>query len=70
MSIGASLFLIAVGAILAFAVTGDVKGLDIEIVGWILLGIGGFGLVLSLVLRSRRRREAYVLNDSYEPPRY
>jgi tellurite resistance protein TehA-like permease len=68
MSIGASLFLIAVGAILAFAVTGDIQGLEIEIVGWILLGTGVFGLVLSLVLQARRRREAYVVNDPYEPP--
>jgi tellurite resistance protein TehA-like permease len=71
MGIGASLFLIAVGAILAFAVTGEVSGIDIEIVGWILLGVGGFGLVLSLLLMSRRRRETYALYDPYDqgPPR-
>jgi hypothetical protein len=70
MSIGASLFLIAVGAILAFAVTGEVQGLDIEVVGWILFAIGGVGLVLSLVLLSRRRRGGYGLDEPYEPPRY
>jgi len=68
MSIGASLFLIAVGAILAFAVTGDIQGLDIEIVGWILLGTCIFGLALSLVPEARRRREADFVNDPYEPP--
>jgi tellurite resistance protein TehA-like permease len=71
MGIGGSLFLVAVGAILAFAVTGEVSGVDIEIVGWILLGVGVFGLVLSLFFMSRRRRETYTLYDPYDqsPPR-
>jgi hypothetical protein len=50
MSIGASLFLIAVGAILAFAVTADVRGVDIQVVGWILMAAGGLGLLVSLLL--------------------
>ncbi|MGH3022236.1 MAG: DUF6458 family protein [Gaiellaceae bacterium] len=73
MSIGASLFLIALGAILGFAVTGEVSGVDLEIVGWILMGVGAFGLLLSLFLlpRGRRvRRETYVVDDPYDlPPR-
>jgi hypothetical protein len=70
MSIGASLFLIAVGAVLAFAVTGEVSGVDIEIVGWILMGVGGFGLLLSLLFLSRRRsrRQTYVVEDPYDLP--
>jgi hypothetical protein len=71
VSVGASLFLIAVGAILALAVTGEVSGVDIEIVGWILMGVGAFGLVLSLLFLSRRRRwrrEAYVVDDPYDAP--
>lgn len=55
MSLGASLFLIAIGAILAFAVNTELAGIDIEIVGWILLGIGVFGLLLSLLVLSRQR---------------
>jgi hypothetical protein len=47
--IGASLFLIAIGAILAFAVNAEISGLDIEIVGWILMGAGGLGILLSLI---------------------
>jgi hypothetical protein len=72
VSVGVSLFLIAVGAVLAFAVTGELSGVDIEIVGWILMGVGGFGLLLSLLLLSRRssRRQAYVADDPYDlPPR-
>ena len=46
MGIGISLILIAVGAVLAFAVTATVQGLDIIVVGVILMIVGGFGLVL------------------------
>jgi hypothetical protein len=49
MGIGVSLFLIALGAILAFAVDATVQGLDIATVGWILMVIGAVGFLLSLV---------------------
>ena len=52
MSLGVSLFLIAVGAVLAFAVTATVQGLEIATVGWILMIIGGVGLLLSLLFWS------------------
>jgi hypothetical protein len=48
-TIGLSLFLIAVGAILAWAVSGTVTGLDIQAVGVILMLVGAVGLVLSLL---------------------
>jgi hypothetical protein len=57
MTIGGSLFLIAVGAILAFAVTANVAGVDLETVGWILMVVGVIGLVLGLVLMNRGRAE-------------
>lgn len=56
MAIGTSLFLIAAGAILAFAVTADVAGIELQTVGWILMGVGALGLVLGLVLANRDRR--------------
>lgn len=49
MGLGASIFLIAVGAILAFAVTAEFAGIDIQVVGWILMGAGALGLLLSLI---------------------
>ena len=52
MSLGVSIFLIAVGAVLAFAVTTTVSGIEIATVGWILMIIGGLGLVLSLLFWS------------------
>jgi divalent metal cation (Fe/Co/Zn/Cd) transporter len=59
MSLGASLFLIAVGAILRFAVTADLAGIDIQVVGTILMVIGvvGFAISLWLYLSARRRGE-------------
>ncbi len=50
MALGTSIFLIAAGAVLAYAVTADVDFIDIQTVGTILLVIGILGLVLSLVL--------------------
>jgi hypothetical protein len=49
MGIGTSLFLIAVGAILKFAVTGDVSGVSIDTVGVILMVVGVVGLALTLL---------------------
>jgi hypothetical protein len=49
-----SLILIAVGAILAFAVNQDPDpAVDIDVVGWILMLVGLLGLVLSLLLWER-----------------
>ena len=54
MTIGGALFLIAVGAILYFAVTAHVAGIDIQTVGLILMIVGVVGLALSLLLAARR----------------
>ena len=60
MYIGTSIFLIAVGAILAFAVNARVAGIEIETAGIILLVVGALGLVISLFQEAmwsdRRRR--------------
>jgi Flp pilus assembly protein protease CpaA len=55
VTLGTSLFLIAVGAILKFAVTAHVEGIDIQTVGVILMIVGGVGLVLGLFLFARGR---------------
>ena len=56
MGIGASVFLIAVGAILAFAVNASVQGLDIAVVGYILMIAGVLGLGLTLFIFGPRSR--------------
>jgi uncharacterized Tic20 family protein len=49
MSIGVSLFLIAAGAILRYAVTAQVENVDLDTVGLILMVVGFAGLILSIV---------------------
>lgn len=53
MATGTSIFLIAVGAILAFAVDAEVAGLDLTTVGIILLIAGVIGIVVSLAFADR-----------------
>jgi hypothetical protein len=60
MGIGTSIFLIALGAILRFAVTASVSGIEIATVGTILMVVGVIGLLISLLyltLWSDRTRE-------------
>lgn len=51
-AVGFSLFLLAVGAILAFAVDYAVQGIELYTVGVILMIVGGIGLLLSLLFWS------------------
>jgi hypothetical protein len=66
LTIGTSLFLIAVGAILKFAVTKHVEGIDLHAVGVILMVVGGVGLVLGLFLLTRGR--ATTIRPPPPPP--
>lgn len=67
MGIGTSLFLIAAGAILKFAVHKSVSGISLQTVGVILMVIGVIGLVLSLLLLGRVRRRGPVVVDERDP---
>lgn len=67
MGLGASLFLIAGGAILIWGVNAEVAGLDVDAIGAILIVIGIIGLILSMIFWSSwggwgggRRRSTYV----------
>ena len=69
VGIGTSLFLIAVGAILKFAVTERVSGIELETVGAILMVVGIVGLVIVLIypmIANRSGGGAYDVRD--EPP--
>jgi hypothetical protein len=55
MTLGTSLFLITVGAILKWAVTWHVAGVDLRVAGVILMIVGCLGLLLSLFLWDRGR---------------
>jgi hypothetical protein len=56
MGIGVGIALAALGAILAFAVHASLGGLDLAVVGWILMVAGVLGIVLDLVMFAPRRR--------------
>ncbi len=77
MPLGTSILLVAVGAILRYAVTATVSGLSLPTIGLILMIVGVAGVALSLVYLlawsgSRRRgvvNERVVEQDPYrEPP--
>jgi uncharacterized protein DUF6458 len=55
MPTGGGLTLISVGAILTFALTGSVRGIDLHTVGVILMLAGVVSLLLALLARTRRR---------------
>lgn len=65
MTFGTSLFLIAVGAILRYAVTATVSGINLQVVGLVLMIVGIVGLVLSFFWVSvwARRREVPPIDD-------
>ncbi len=72
MTLGTSLLLIAIGAILRFAVTVSTSGFNIHTVGVILMIVGAVGFVLSLVYMTmwdRRERTAGRV-VAYEDPDY
>ena len=60
MGIGAGIFLLALGAILTFAVDWKLAGLDLHAVGWVLMAAGAVGLILFFVFWNRRRAAVYV----------
>jgi hypothetical protein len=74
MGVGVSMFLIAVGLILWLAVTVEANGVDINMVGIILVLVGAVGLLLSLIFWSTwggfggYRRDTVVRDDRYNPP--
>jgi hypothetical protein len=76
MGIGVSLILIAIGAILTWAVDKTVSGIDINAVGVILMVVGAVGLLISLVFWSSwgagaaGRRRTTTTVDDVPPPGY
>jgi hypothetical protein len=76
VTIGTSIVLIAVGAILKYAVTAEVDAIDIQTVGVILMLVGILGLILSLLYtfmwspqaQARARRSEVDPRDSRDQP--
>jgi hypothetical protein len=75
MGIGASIFLIALGAIFAFAVDANLGWLNLNVVGWVLMLAGVVGLLTTLYFWNNRRRTVVarpvrerVVADPVVPP--
>ncbi len=71
MGIGAGVLLLAIGAILAFAVDWDPEGVALDVVGWILMGAGALAILMDLLVFGPRRRtvRAPVVYED-QPPAY
>ena len=63
MTIGGSIFLVALGAILRYAVDVTVSGVEIQTIGLILMIAGIVGLVIGLFLLTQTRRDGVVVDD-------
>lgn len=67
--IGVSIFLIAVGAVLALAVEVNAEGISLDAVGIILMIVGGLGLLLSMLFWAPfapYRRDDRVVSEGHE----
>jgi len=67
MTIGTSLFLIALGAILRFAVNDSIEQVDLTTVGLILIIVGVVGLVIGLFMMNRPGRSETVVTRDRDP---
>lgn len=68
MGIGISIFLLAAGAVLAFAVHAVARGVDLQTIGYVLMAVGGVGLLAALIIsgvgeRGGYRRSTRVVDD-------
>ena len=64
MRLGSGIFLIALGAILAFAVDVSVSGIDLQAVGYILLAVGVLGIILEFAFFAPRRRTSTTVGSA------
>ncbi|MGN6243956.1 MAG: DUF6458 family protein [Motilibacteraceae bacterium] len=60
MGIGVSVFLIAVGAILSFAVQDAISGVNLVVVGYILMAAGVLGIIIALVMNNQRTHTSHT----------
>jgi hypothetical protein len=70
MSIAGSIFLVAVGAILRYAVNDSIESIDLETVGLILMIAGVAGLLLTFIYQSMNRRRGDVVYERERPVAY
>jgi len=61
MGIGLGIFLLVVGAIVTFAVPQDfLSGVNLDLIGWILMGAGALAVILALVMNQQRANTTHT----------
>lgn len=64
MGLGLGIFMLAAGLILALGVRDNLADFDLSIIGWVLAGVGGLAIVLSLIMQAQRGRTRHeVVED-------
>jgi len=67
MSIGAGIVLFVIGAILAFALNVQLDWVNLDLVGYILMGAGVVIVLIGIVLLARRRQSESVTRTTVDP---
>lgn len=67
MSLGLGIVLFVIGAILAFALNLTVDWIDLQLIGYILMGAGALVIILGIVLLARRRSTVSTSRTSVDP---
>ncbi|MCY7287048.1 MAG: DUF6458 family protein [Cryobacterium sp.] len=67
MSLGLGIFLLVIGAIMVFALNVTVEWMDIELVGYILMGAGAVVVLLGIVLLMRKRSSVTTTRNAVDP---
>ena len=68
MRLGTAIVLLALGAILTFALRVDVSGVDLQVVGWILMIVGALGILLEIAVWGPRSRRSVTTTERTAPP--
>ena len=68
MRLGTAIVLLALGAILTFALRVDVSGVDLQVVGWILMIVGALGIALEVAVWGPRDRRRGTVADGHAAP--
>jgi Domain of unknown function (DUF6458) len=68
MGYGVGIFMLALGLILALAVTDNIADVDLTMVGWILAAVGALAIVLTAATASRRQNGSTTVVERRDPP--
>lgn len=67
MGIGGGIFLLVLGGILAFGIQDSIEGINLTVIGYIMMAAGVLAIILSLVMSQRRSTSQTVVQHSAPP---